>query len=115
MYISIAYVDIHVFSTYTQLMNNTYNISPQNGKDSSCAIIINIIDVNDNLPEFEKLAYNGTLPEDAPLNSFLKTLPGDDPIVIEALDKDSGRNAVLVYSIVEEYAKNFFGIDPYTG
>ena len=37
------------------------------------------------------------------------------PLVIEATDKDSGINALLVYEILEAEAKTFFAIDESTG
>lgn len=58
-----------------------------------------VIDVNDNVPEFEKSVYNVSL-------SGAK--PGDTVLNIKAVDKD--KNSVIFYQIVEDEAKKYVSI-----
>ncbi|TSK28143.1 Protocadherin Fat 2 [Bagarius yarrelli] len=79
------------------------------GSFSESKIQIDVEDINDNAPVFEKLTYKAEL---------LEGLPVDSPVIqISAFDRDSGRNKDLTYTIVDT-AKNerdFFRIDPLTG
>ena len=52
---------------------------------------INILDVNDNIPQFTGLPYKLTVVETAELGTSVGK--------IQATDKDSGQNAEIVYSL----------------
>ncbi|XP_060561268.1 LOW QUALITY PROTEIN: protocadherin Fat 1-like [Ruditapes philippinarum] len=75
---------------------------------------IHIIDENDNAPEFIKEEYVGNVTESAKAGTIVLNATSE-PLVILAKDKDSGLNAVLIYEIRDDYAKNYITIDPNTG
>ncbi|KAJ7394203.1 Cadherin EGF LAG seven-pass G-type receptor 2 [Desmophyllum pertusum] len=54
-------------------------------------VIINIVDVNDNSPVFERFNYSFSVPENATTNHFVGS--------VEASDRDSYENAHMFYSI----------------
>ncbi|XP_053575573.1 uncharacterized protein LOC128664795 [Bombina bombina] len=80
----------------------------------SVTINVNIIvsDVNDNPPIFTNSSYTLSLPENM--------VPGTLIFQISALDKDSGKNSHILYSIVETFWRemsitHFFSIHPDSG
>ena len=58
-----------------------------------------VLDVNDNVPQFEKSVYNV---------SIMGAKPGDNLLNVSALDRD--KNSIITYEIVEEEAKNYITI-----
>ncbi|OCT87885.1 hypothetical protein XELAEV_18021588mg [Xenopus laevis] len=75
-------------------------------------IRVDISDINDNQPEFEKLMYVAHILEN--------NQPGASIYSIQAIDKDAGENAKLMYSIIsnnteEVPASSYFSINPVTG
>ena len=73
-------------------------------------VIISIIDVNDNIPEFEFDHYSAVILENA---------TGDTEVItVVANDTDSGNNSLLTYSLLyngDNIAENSFVIDSTTG
>ena len=55
-------------------------------------VIIDVLDVNDNEPEFSQKRYNATVPENLPIGTSLLT--------VTAEDQDMGENAKFSYHIV---------------
>jgi hypothetical protein len=55
-------------------------------------VVIDVLDSNDQQPEFPKSSYNATVPENVPVGTTVLT--------VEAEDKDVGDNAVFNYHIV---------------
>nr|XP_014351001.1 PREDICTED: protocadherin alpha-C1-like [Latimeria chalumnae] len=99
-------------------LNKEYNItiiatdsgSPPFSKDKT--ILIQISDVNDNPPEFEKTEYSVHVIE----NNF----PGSSIFQIAAFDPDLGEHGHISYSIIESKVKgqsvlNFLSISPEKG
>ncbi|MEQ2185021.1 hypothetical protein GOODEAATRI_013881, partial [Goodea atripinnis] len=84
------------------------------GVEASISVIIQVVDVNDNPPEFQQIRYMGTVSEAAPINSVVLRDDGN-PLVIQATDKDRNHNALLVFQIIEETARMFFSVDSGTG
>uniref|UniRef100_A0A3B3YQB3 FAT atypical cadherin 3b n=1 Tax=Poecilia mexicana TaxID=48701 RepID=A0A3B3YQB3_9TELE len=84
------------------------------GVEASTSVIIQVVDVNDNQPEFQKIRYMGTVSEAAPVNSVVLGEDGN-PLVIQATDKDRNHNSLLVFQIIEETARMFFSVDSGTG
>lgn len=82
------------------------------GMNASTKIFINIIDINDNAPYWNQTVFYGQVFESAPVNTFVQTDNGT-PLVIKAFDKDYYSN--LIYSIVDDLAKQYFSIEPRTG
>lgn len=77
-------------------------------------VVVHIIDENDNRPAFNQLTYVGHVSEGSPDGSVVLT---DDsvPLILDADDKDSNLNALLLYSILEPEARVYFRIDSNTG
>ncbi|KAK0418966.1 hypothetical protein QR680_013879 [Steinernema hermaphroditum] len=77
-------------------------------RSSAITVILNVIDVNDNAPLFEKHLYTSEVPEDAKPMTELITLKAHDP--------DTGFNGKVSYRI--DYGvgqEKVFGINPTTG
>ncbi|XP_059372315.1 protocadherin alpha-2-like [Carassius carassius] len=64
--------------------------SPRSG---TINIIVNIIDVNDNIPVFTKSLYKARIPENASI--------GTSVITVNARDADAGLNGEIVYSFIK--------------
>lgn len=60
-------------------------------KSAQITLQVNVIDINDNVPVFEKLNYETVISESQPVNTNVLT--------VRATDLDSGVNAELEYSI----------------
>jgi len=68
---------------------------------------IEVQDVNDNVPVFEKKEYDVSVLESLPSNTqFLQ---------VKATDQDTGNNARLTYKIKDEETESVFGIFPNSG
>lgn len=76
---------------------------------SESKVEIDVEDINDNAPVFEKLTYKTELLEGLPVGSSV--------LQVSAFDSDSGRNKDLSYEIVdtEKNETVFFKIDPLSG
>lgn len=91
--------------------NDTYKLTVQANDGGSpslsgkCHVVIKVLDKNDNSPVFQPSTLKAKVPEGSPVGTFV--------IQVTALDKDSGLNADLTYSLVNNYAR--FRIDPKTG
>ena len=70
-------------------------------------LTIQVVDVNDNPPEFTKVLYNGRVNEGE--------TAGTAVIQVTASDRDSGSNAELTYSIPSNALKKRFSINAKTG
>lgn len=77
-------------------------------------LLVHIIDENDNAPEFLQEEYVGNITEAAKPGTVVLDKKGE-PLVIKAIDRDTDLNALLIYEIRDEYAKNFITIDANTG
>ncbi|XP_053307224.1 cadherin-23 [Spea bombifrons] len=90
-----------------QWLNFTVRAS-DNGSPSRSAeipVYLQIVDINDNNPIFSQSSYQKPVFEDIPLGSTM--------LQIKATDADSGRFALIQYSLVDGEGK--FGINPTTG
>lgn len=70
-------------------------------------LYINVLDINDNDPKFEKTVYYQEVSEDLPVSSTVMT--------IKATDSDEGKNAEIRYRIIENQQSSTFMIEPVTG
>ena len=75
---------------------------------------IHVIDENDNSPLFEKKEYKGLIVEASKQGTPIKNSKGEI-LVVKANDRDSGKNSMLQYWIVDTRANDLFTIDPTTG
>lgn len=76
-------------------------------KRAIARVEIEIIDLNDNRPEFEVEFYNISIVENLP--------SGFSVLQVIAIDRDQGENADFLYIISEETPNGAFLIDPRTG
>ncbi|GFR97028.1 fat cadherin, partial [Elysia marginata] len=100
-----------------QFFNLTITASSIVSAESTVSVLIHILDINDNAPEFSSSTYTGSVSEAALRGSMVLTDDGatGTPLVITASDRDSGVNAHLYYEISEPDARQYFAIDPNTG
>ncbi|XP_065146783.1 protocadherin Fat 3 [Paramisgurnus dabryanus] len=70
-------------------------------------IIVALEDANDQPPTFTRTLYDGSV--------FESTSPGTSALQVFALDRDSGRNGEIVYSVDAGNTGGIFGIDPLSG
>uniref|UniRef100_A0A9J8DFP2 FAT atypical cadherin 2 n=1 Tax=Cyprinus carpio carpio TaxID=630221 RepID=A0A9J8DFP2_CYPCA len=70
-------------------------------------VMINITDVNDNPPVFNRSSYSAVIAEDIS--------PGDMVLQVRAIDLDGPPNNFIMYSIVSGDPQQQFSIDPRTG
>ncbi|KAG5872822.1 hypothetical protein JTB14_018053 [Gonioctena quinquepunctata] len=107
---TIKHLDYETTKTYnlSVMATNMASIS------ATCNVIINILDINDNPPEFLQNYYFGFISESSPKKSLVLT-NSSEPLVLRVFDADSGRNALLHYDIVEVHPKEYFEIDSHTG
>ncbi|KAK7925920.1 hypothetical protein WMY93_008230 [Mugilogobius chulae] len=84
------------------------NALSMSGVEASTSVLVQVGDVNDSPPVFQKLT------EAAPVNSVVLGEDGT-PLVIQATDKDRNHNALLVFQIIDETARMFFSVDSGTG
>jgi hypothetical protein len=68
---------------------------------------IEIVDINDNQPEFEVDLYNISIVENLP-NGF-------SVLQVNALDRDQGENSLFFYKIFKEDPPGAFSVDPQSG
>ncbi|XP_016298697.1 protocadherin-10-like [Sinocyclocheilus anshuiensis] len=79
-------------------------------KSGTTQIIVNVADVNDNIPVFDKPLYKARIPENSP--------PGASVITVNAKDADEGLNGEVIYSFINhdnDNTVNAFSINPITG
>ena len=74
-------------------------------RSGSLEIAIQVIDVNDNSPLFDKFSYTLTVQEDLPVGSVV--------LNVSATDADTGNNARITYSI--QGSNEYFHIEPDSG
>ncbi|KAK4886263.1 hypothetical protein RN001_002534 [Aquatica leii] len=75
-------------------------------QSSTATVLLNILDVNDNNPEFYPLKYFASVPEDTKIGSSLLKITASDP--------DEGENAIIIFKI-ENGDDGLFAIDEWTG
>ncbi|XP_014705694.2 protocadherin beta-8-like [Equus asinus] len=78
-------------------------------RSGTAQVYIEVVDINDNAPEFEQPSYRVQIPEDSPIGFVIVT--------VSATDADIGANREISYSLLqapEEISKTF-EINPMTG
>ncbi|XP_017481610.1 PREDICTED: cadherin-23, partial [Rhagoletis zephyria] len=81
---------------------------PTDAKQSTVELAIDVLDVNDNAPEFTQHNYTGVIPENAPTDAFVLKVYANDP--------DDGPGGEVRYELVEEGdANGLFKIDAVSG
>lgn len=74
---------------------------------SSSVILVSLVDVNDNSPQFSEMFYQVSIPESTPV--------GTDILTLGASDADSGTNSELVFSITHLSEPSTFVINQTSG
>jgi len=103
--------DLLVLNTVDRERKDVYTItitvsdmgSP--AKSASAILQINVEDINDNAPEFDKDNYYVRVAEDVKLNASI--------LKVHAMDRDEGKNADVAYSIVSD--TSLFSVNRQTG
>uniref|UniRef100_A0AAY4AYK1 FAT atypical cadherin 1 n=1 Tax=Denticeps clupeoides TaxID=299321 RepID=A0AAY4AYK1_9TELE len=75
------------------------------GKIGFCTVNVNLLDINDNAPQFHVSVYNGSIPWNVP--------KGFSVMKVKAVDRDEGRNGDIVYETYCEACH--FEIHPLSG
>ncbi|KAI2804340.1 hypothetical protein BLOT_003322, partial [Blomia tropicalis] len=70
-------------------------------------LLVNLVDINDNTPQFTHEFYNFTVVEEVNANLTVGT--------VLATDKDSGKNSEIHYSIIGDHANELFFIEQASG
>ncbi|XP_066480598.1 protocadherin beta-16-like [Tiliqua scincoides] len=78
-------------------------------KTGTAQIIVDVLDANDNFPQFEQSLYKRKLPENSPLDTLVTK--------VKASDKDTGSYGDVTYSFsqVRENVLRSFKLNKYTG
>ena len=77
-------IDLHYF--------RVISINSKNSQMSATTTLqINVLDINDHSPIFERLEYEATVPEGIHIGSSV--------ITVKASDKDTGKNSLIEYSM----------------
>ncbi|XP_073676186.1 protocadherin alpha-8-like isoform X2 [Garra rufa] len=79
-------------------------------RSGTSQIIIKVLDINDNAPEFSHPLYKASLVENVPI--------GTTVIILNATDKDEGANSEILYSLREtdqDHIIDIFQINPNSG
>ncbi|XP_028017679.2 protocadherin beta-5 [Balaenoptera acutorostrata] len=77
-------------------------------RSGTTAVRIEVVDINDNAPEFLQLVYEVQIPENSPLNSLVVT--------VSARDLDAGTNGNVAYALFQgDEVTQLFVIDEITG
>ncbi|XP_026214086.1 protocadherin alpha-2-like [Anabas testudineus] len=79
-------------------------------RSGTMEIIVNVMDVNDNIPTFSKSLYKVRVQENA--------IPGTVVVQLNATDLDEGMNSKILYSLVKRGTidpSNIFDLNPETG
>lgn len=76
-------------------------------KSATAMLKVTLTDINDNAPIFNQTEYNAYLPENLPPNSSVYKMI--------ATDRDSPKNAIIHYSIIEGNGRDYFAIDITSG
>ena len=98
-----------------QFFNLTITATNIVNGQSTATVLIYVIDENDNRPTFGKELYRGNVSEAVESGSVILEASASAPLVVGATDADSDLNALLVYTLVEEDARQSFTIDANTG
>ena len=96
---------ILIYCDVLSLLNVCHLIS--DGLDATAMVKINIDDVNDNAPMFKQTMYS--------LNLARDTERGTVIVNVEAVDRDSGSNGRITYTIISGNSERLFSVDKTSG
>ncbi|KAJ8383464.1 hypothetical protein AAFF_G00220600 [Aldrovandia affinis] len=99
-------LDREVQAVYTLRARATDRGAPQR-LSSACAVVVSVLDINDNPPVFEHREYVATVAEDV--------APGSQVLRVFAASRDIEANAEIAYAIVSGNEHGMFSVNPQTG
>nr|XP_044988852.1 protocadherin beta-8-like [Jaculus jaculus] len=78
-------------------------------RSGTAEVYIEVVDINDNVPQFEQLVYRAQIPEDSPLGFLI--------VAVSATDKDMGSNGEISYSLFQasDEISKIFSVHARTG
>ena len=83
--------------------------NPSEEKSNQTTIQIEVLDINDNAPKFDKPTYTATVREDADLNHPVLTVTAND------IDKPDSNNSKVIYVMKSTQDSGLFKINMQTG
>ena len=102
----VSYIHLETRKKLDRESTSQFNLNITNGL-GYLDLGVNILDINDNPPVFQRSSYKISVNESVPIGSSL--------ITVTANDADEGKNAILDYSIANEAMKSIFQIDSSLG
>ncbi|XP_051506561.1 protocadherin Fat 2-like [Myxocyprinus asiaticus] len=102
----LSVTDFLDFETQTKHILTVRATDSVTGTFTEAKVEIDVEDINDNAPVFQRLTYVVDVSEGLPI--------GTSVIQVSAVDKDSGSNSDLTYQIIDKET-DFFEIDPLSG
>ncbi|XP_076847946.1 cadherin-23 [Brachyhypopomus gauderio] len=91
---------------YENQKNYTVQVSLSDGTNhDEASVHVDVLDINDNSPEFSPSLISIDVPEDAAI--------GDNVTAVSATDRDTGLNAEVLYTL--ERSAGMFSVNPTTG
>ena len=97
-----AVLDYEVKQSYDLLVQVSDGINT-----AVAPLLVNLVDINDNAPQFTHDVYNFTVVEELGANITVGT--------VLAIDRDSGKNSEIHYSIIGDHANELFFIEQRNG
>ena len=83
------------------------DLAPTPRASNLVSVLVSVLDINDNSPQFSEAVYSGQLEESSSAGTYI--------ITVSATDKDEGTNREIEYSIVSGNEGGMFSIDRDTG
>ncbi|KAJ8281254.1 hypothetical protein GJAV_G00065390 [Gymnothorax javanicus] len=99
-------LDREVQAVHTLKARATDRGAPQR-MSAVCAVVVSVLDINDNPPVFERREYTATVSED--------TAPGSLVLKVFAASRDVEANAEISYAIIGGNERGLFSVNPQTG
>ncbi|XP_037087761.1 LOW QUALITY PROTEIN: protocadherin-like wing polarity protein stan, partial [Pollicipes pollicipes] len=102
-------LDREEHESYQLTVQATDQALPTARRSASASVVINVLDDNDNYPQFSEKSYSVSVPEDLDWSG--------NPVIIQirATDRDAGENAAIRYALIGGNTQGHFTIDTLTG
>ncbi|XP_051945095.1 protocadherin Fat 2 [Xyrauchen texanus] len=102
----LSVTDFLDFETQTKHILTVRATDSVTGTFTEVKVEIDVEDINDNAPVFQRLTYVTDVSEGLPIDTYVTQ--------VSAVDRDSGRNSDLTYKLIDKET-DFFEIDPLSG
>ena len=100
-------LDRETRASYSMVVDAVDEGNPQKQSSSGASVIINVLDINDNRPEFPSVHSSAQLEENKPIGTLVADL--------QASDRDISSNGLIHYSLVPTSQSVLFTINTTTG